>query len=64
MYDKFVQLLQKNNKTTYQVAKNTGINQAVFSKWKKGVSVPKTEKLLKIADYFGVDVRYFFEDRR
>lgn len=56
-----MQLLQKTNTTTYQVAKNTGISQAVFSKWKSGISNPKADKLLKIADYFGVDVRYFLE---
>lgn len=64
MYEKFSELLQKYKTTAYQVAKATGIAQTTFSSWKHGKSIPKTEKLLKIADYFGVDVRYFFEDRR
>ena len=61
MYDKFVQLLQKNNVTAYKVAQKTGISQATLSDWKRGKCTPKIDKLVKIADYFGVDVRYFLE---
>ena len=58
MYKKFADLLLKNNKTTYRVAKDTGISPTLFSDWKKGKSSPKAEKLQKIADYFGVSVDY------
>ena len=58
MYEVFVRLLQENNVSTYRVAKETGIAQSVFSAWKKGLSVPKTDKMQKIADYFGVTVNY------
>lgn len=59
MYNRFEQLLQKNNVTAYRVAKETGIAQTTFSDWKKGKSSPKIEKLSKIADYFGVSIEYF-----
>ncbi len=59
MYEKFSQLLQEHNKTAYQVAKDTGINQATLSGWKSGKSTPKVDKLMILADYFGVDVNYF-----
>ena len=59
MYKKFVELLQKSNKTSYQVAKETGISQMVFSRWKSGKCTPKVDKLMILADYFGVDVNYF-----
>lgn len=59
MYKKFVELLQKSNKTSYQVAKDTGITQATLSDWKRGKSKPKVDKLMILADYFGVDVNYF-----
>ena len=62
MYKKFAELLEKTNKTTYQVAKDTGIGQNIFSNWKKGRSKPKAEKLKILADYFGVSVDYFLED--
>lgn len=59
MYNRFEQLLQKNNVTAYRVAKETGIAQTTFSDWKNGKSSPKVEKLSKIADYFGVSIEYF-----
>ncbi len=62
MYNKFVELLQSNNVTAYQVAKATGIANSTFSDWKAGRSNPKTDKLKKIAAYFGVSVDYFTDD--
>jgi transcriptional regulator with XRE-family HTH domain len=40
------------------VAKDTGISQATLSDWKNGISVPKVDKLAKIADYLGVSLDY------
>lgn len=61
MYKKFVELLDKVNKTTYRVSKETGIPQNVFSNWKSGRSTPKVDKLKILADYFGVTIEYFLE---
>ena len=58
MYSIFVELLQRNGISTYQVSKATGIAQSVFSSWKNGISKPKADKLKKIADYFGVTTDY------
>lgn len=58
MYERFVQLLQENNVTTYKVAKETGIGQSSFSDWKTGRATPKTDKLQKVADYFNVSLDY------
>ena len=62
MYEKFVELLDKFNKTTYQVSKDTGIGQNVFSNWKTGRSKPKVDKLKILADYFGVSIEYFLKE--
>ncbi len=62
MYKKFAELLEKTNKTAYQVSKDTGIAQSVLSDWKTGRSNPKTDKLKILADYFGVPIDYFLED--
>ena len=59
MYNKYVELLKKTGKTSYQVSKDTGIGQNTLSNWKTGRSKPKVEKLKILADYFGVDVGYF-----
>ena len=61
MYEKFAELLVKNNKTAYAVAKETGIAQSIFSDWKNGRSTPKVDKLQKLADYFGISIQYFLE---
>lgn len=62
MYEKFAELLDKNNKTAYQVSKDTGIAQSVLSDWKTGRSKPKVDKLKILADYFDVSIEYFLED--
>jgi len=62
MYKKFLDLLIVSKKTTYQVAKETGISNTTFSDWKRGKSKPKFEKLLILAKYFDVPVEYFAED--
>lgn len=61
MYKKFAALLDKNNKTAYQVSKDTGISTATLSNWKNGNYNPKLEKLKILADYFGVSIEYFLE---
>lgn len=58
MYEIFVGLLQKYGVTPYKVSKETGVSQSTLSDWKRGVSVPKQDKMQKIADYFGVPITY------
>lgn len=62
MYKKFQELLDKTNKTAYQVSKDTGISTATLSSWKNGEYRPKVDKLKVLADYFGVSIEYFLED--
>ena len=45
MYKNFAMLLDKTNKTAYQVAKDTGISTATLSNWKNGNYIPKVDKL-------------------
>lgn len=61
MYEKFKALLDKTNKTTYQVSKDTGISQTAFSNWKSGRSEPGLESLKKLASYFNKPIEYFLE---
>ena len=55
-YSKFENLLQMNNTTVYRVSKATGISGSTFTDWKNGRSYPKSDKLKKIADFFGVSL--------
>ena len=54
MYAKYVELRDKMNIRDADVAKATGLYPSVFTDWKNGISTPKTDKLIKIADFFGV----------
>ena len=62
MYKRFEQLLQTSGKTRYQVAKDTGIDQATLSKWKKGLITPSATNLKKISDYFDVSLMWLMGD--
>lgn len=61
LYEKFAELLEKTNKTAYQVSKDTGIGENILSYWKNGRSQPKVDKLKILAEYFGVSIEYFLE---
>lgn len=61
MYKKYEELRDKAGVTDYRIAMDTGIPKSTFSEWKSGRSKPKLEKLVKIADYFGVSIEYFLE---
>ena len=55
-YSRFEELLKMNKTTVYRVSKETGIANSTFTDWKNGRSYPKSDKLKKIADYFGVSL--------
>ena len=58
-YERLVELIKEKDVTFYKVAKDLGFSNTVFSDWKAGKSMPKTDKLLKIAEYFNVPICYF-----
>lgn len=61
-YRNFDRLLKSHNTTAYRVAKGTGIAPSTFSDWKSGRSVPKADKLRKIAAFLGVSVDVLLGD--
>lgn len=58
MYEIFEKLMKKFGYTAYRVSVETGIAQSTLSDWKKGKSIPKVDKMQKIADLFHVSVDY------
>ncbi len=57
-----LEMLVKERKTTfYAVAKELGLAKSLFSDWKSGKSMPKTDKLLLIAEHFGVPIQYLLD---
>ena len=57
-YSTFDNLLKMNKTTVYKVSRATGISASTFSDWKNGRSVPKTDKMKLLADFFGVSLDY------
>ena len=49
--------LQKK-KTQLMVQLETGIEQALLSKYERGIRVPPTETLIILADYYNVSIDY------
>ena len=52
-------LVEKRQITFYALGKAVGIPSSFFSEWKRGKMMPKMDKLLILANYFGVPVTYF-----
>lgn len=59
MYAKYVKLRDDKGVNDSTVSKATGVERSTFTDWKNGRSAPKLEKLVKIADYFGVSLDDF-----
>lgn len=49
--------------TSYKLAKDTEISQNTLSDWKNGRSIPKADKLTKIADYLGISLDYLISGK-
>jgi transcriptional regulator with XRE-family HTH domain len=58
MYERLDSLLKQHGITPYRLAKDIGMSQSSLSEWKRGNSIPKYDKLVKIAQYFNVPVSY------
>lgn len=62
MYSRYAALRDALGLSDYKVAKDIGIPPSTFSDWKSGRSKPKTEKLLKLSNYFHKPIEYFVEE--
>ena len=61
MYKKFQALLEKTDKTVYQISKETGISQTAFFFFISGRSTPSLESLKQLSVYFGVAIEDLLE---
>lgn len=58
MYDRFEDLLKRKGLKVADLSRLTGLSSTVFSEWKSGKSIPKTDKLIKIAKALDTTVEY------
>lgn len=56
-WNRFIELCEEHNIKPNSLGKILGVSSATLTKWKNGV-VPRSEILIKIADYFNVSVDY------
>ena len=56
MYERYCELRDSLGYRDSDVAKGTGITKSTFSDWKNGRSIPKDEKLKKIALFLDTSV--------
>lgn len=61
-YERYAKIRDMLGYTDYKVAKGSGIGTATMSNWKNNVYTPKTDKLQKVAEFLGVDVREIIGD--
>lgn len=60
-YEKYQKLCHQKGLSPFAVARDLGISSRTQGNWKAG-SEPRVATLKRIADYFNVDVSYFYED--
>ena len=64
MYARFKELLDEHGGTINSVANAIdGVDATTIYAWRDGEYTPKIDKLCKIANYFGVPVTEFIDDK-
>lgn len=60
MYELYKRLRDSKGVTDYKVCKETGISRSTMTEWSNGKYTPKSDKLMKLAEYFDVPISYFY----
>lgn len=60
IYQVYENLRNARGITDYAVAKAAGLRLNIFSEWKRG-SMPKYDKIAKLAAFFGVPASLFYQ---
>lgn len=58
MENRLRQLRKAKGYTQIKVQMETGVEQALLSKYENGERIPPTDTLVKLADFYGVSVDY------
>jgi repressor LexA len=48
--------MEENNISNMQLGKELGLSTETIRNWRNGIKVPTVDKLMKLADYFGVSI--------
>lgn len=58
LYDRIVFLRESNGLTQSELSKILGITRSSVNAWEMGVSLPSTQYIIALAQYFGVSTDY------
>ena len=58
MENRLYQLRKSKGISQITVQMDTGIDQSLLSKFEKGIRIPPTETLIKLADFYNVSIDY------
>ena len=58
--NKITALCEKKGISISKLEKECGLGNATIARWDE--SAPRVNNLKKVADYFGVDIKYFLEE--
>lgn len=61
IYEKVKGLCEERDVSIYKLEKDLGFSASSIVKWKS--SIPTVDKLKAVADYFGVSIEYFLEEK-
>lgn len=61
LYDKIKNVCKEKGVSVSFVEKESGLSNGTISKWNK--SSPTVNKLKAVANYFGVSIEYFLEEK-
>ena len=60
--DKLTKLRKDSNYTQEQLADILGVSRQSISKWESGLSIPETEKLIKLGELYNCSMDYLLKD--
>lgn len=58
MYEIFAKLMKETGLSISETARQIGIPPSTITDWRAGRTSPKADKLLKIANFYGVSIEY------
>ena len=59
--EKLYSLRKKSGLSQEQLAEQLGVSRQAISKWESGQSVPESDKLITISNYFNVSLDYLMK---
>ena len=62
--EKILKLIKKNNITAYKLTSDLKLSNSAITEWKKGKANPSVKVLIKIAEYFGLSLNYFYQESK